>query len=143
MVLANDVFLEDLQVLNGELSPTFTKMNNKYTIELETGEEEVLFKYTVNDGISVSVQNNSNLKDNSIVTIDLIQNNVVVVSYEFNILMETNTTSVFNEIKNEEVEVGNIEFMQKHKNIIIPISAALLIALSFKIIFFGIKKKSI
>lgn len=131
IVLAKDLVLEELMILNGELSLPFDKMNTEYTVTLDEQEFHLELDYKVGDGITVAVNNNHDLENNSIVTLT-ITDNESVLEYNFHILKEAEDISpVFNEVEPEEVN----SFMFKYKIYIIPSVCLILIILCHKILF--------
>lgn len=132
IVNAEDLYLEELKVLNGNISPNFSSNNNKYTITLDKSIKEVEFNFKHLDGVTTLVRGNYNLENDSTVFIDLIKNNEVVATYTFNILKEEEDETTFKEIE-EKTESTNI--MTKYKGIIIPTIDLILIFLNFKLLF--------
>ncbi len=132
IVNAEDLYLEELKVLNGNISPNFSSNNNKYTITLDKSIKEVEFNFKPLDGVTTLVRGNYNLENDSILYIDLISNNEVVTTYTFNILKEEDNETTFKEIE-EKSESTN--FMTKYKSIIIPAIDLILIFLNFKLLF--------
>ena len=136
-VSAKDIYLEELNILNGELSPSFDSLNNEYTVTLSKEEYNIEMDYKVADGITVSIENNFDLENNSVVTIQL-EEEKSTTSYRLHILKEEeeNTLSTFNE---ETIEVPN-NIMYTYKIYIIPSVCFLLILITYKCIFYKKKK---
>ncbi len=54
--------LEDLRVLNGELSPKFDKNNNKYTVKVSNDVKKIDFIFKEDEYLNITVYGNDNLK---------------------------------------------------------------------------------
>ncbi len=136
-VHAKDLYLEELTILNGEISPVFEKLNNEYTITLPKEEYTVEMEYKESEGCTVSVLDNFDLENNSKVTI-LLKNEKNTSEYHFHILKEEEeeTQSAFSE-ETKELPTG---FMYTYKQYIIPSLCFLLIAITYKCIFYKKKK---
>jgi len=138
-VFAKDLVLEELVISNGELSLPFDKLNTEYTVILDNQEFHLDLDYKVSDGITVAVNNNHDLENNSVVNVTLTDNKEVLV-YNFHILKEADDIiPVFNEENSEELN----SFMFKYKIYIIPSICFFLIIIIHKIIFRKHKKKII
>ncbi len=55
--------LEELIVLNGELSPKYDKYNNKYTVKINENVFKLLFEYVKDSEVEITVYGNNNLKE--------------------------------------------------------------------------------
>lgn len=134
---AKDVYLEELTILNGELSPSFDKLNNEYTIILPKEEYTIEINYKASEGCDVSLADNFDLQNNSQVTL-LVTNEKNKSEYHFHILKEEEeeTLTTFNE---EKIEVPS-GFMYTYKLYIIPSICFLLIIITYKCIFYKKKK---
>ena len=132
-VSASDLKLNHLVIENGELSLPFDPLNTSYTISLEKDIDKINFVYEVDNDIEVTIENNQDLQNNSVVVLSL-TNKEDTIFYTFHILKEEeeSTNTVFLEEKEEE----NTNFMMQYKNSIIPISCFILILISYKILFF-------
>jgi hypothetical protein len=131
-VLAKDLYLNDLEIKNGELSLPFTKYNTEYTITLDKSEYSVDFSYQVDEDIAVSILDNYDLENNSIVTIKL-EYQDEQINYYFHILKEVEDDAIV--FKEDDEIVLDDSFMYKYKLYIIPLSCLFLIFLAFKILF--------
>ena len=54
--------LEELKVLNGELSPKYDKYNNVYTVKINNEEKKLDFVFKEDENYQISVYGNNNLK---------------------------------------------------------------------------------
>lgn len=133
-VYANSLMLEDLQVINGSISPEFNSLNNYYTITLNKDVDKVLFKYKETEAV-ITIINNYDLKNNSNVTIEVSKEEEKVI-YNFHILKEEE--SIINVFK--EDKENNENPMYAYKIFIIPGVCFILIVMVFKIIFRRHKK---
>lgn len=131
-VLAKDLYLNDLEIKNGELSLPFTKYNTEYTITLDKSEYSVDFSYQVDEDITASILDNYDLENNSIVTIKL-EYQDEQINYYFHILKEVEDDVIV--FKEDDEIVLDDSFMYKYKLYIIPLSCLFLIFLAFKILF--------
>ena len=61
--------LEELKVLNGDLSPKYDKYNNMYTVKINNDIKKVDFVFKEDDNLDISIYGNDNLKegDNKII----------------------------------------------------------------------------
>lgn len=136
-VSAKDIYLEELNILNGELSPSFDALNNEYTVSLEKEEYNIEIEYKATEDITVTIMNNFDLQNNSTVTI-LLNNEKNKTEYHLHILKEEeeNLQTTFNE---ESVELPT-NFMYTYKIYIIPSVCFLLILITYKCIFYKPKK---
>lgn len=132
-VLAKDLKLNELVIENGKLSIPFDPLNNLYTVALEKDCTTLEISYQVDEEVSVSVKDNQDLKNNSIVTVTLTDENKSV-DYHFHILKEEEEVvkPTFLETPSELLKT-NIMF--EYKNYIIPMVCFTLISIVFKILF--------
>ncbi len=138
-VTAKDLVIDKLEILNGELSPNFDIYNTEYSVILEDSEFNIEFNYQVEEGVIVSVNNNHDLENDSIVTLT-ISKNEEKIDYNFHILKNiTKNTIAFKESVNNEEN----NFMFKYKIYIIPGCCLFLIFIIYKILFHKRKKKII
>ncbi len=99
--------LEELIVLNGELSPKYDRYNNKYTVKINNDVTKLQLSYVKDDDVKVSVYGNNNLQEGS--------NNVLVVlskdnktEYIFLNILKEESKEIFNEINNSSsLEISN------------------------------------
>lgn len=136
-VYASDLTIEELTILNGEISPSFEPLNNEYTVSLAKEEYTIEMDYQVLDGITVSVMDNFDLENNSVVTLILTKEKEKI-EYHLHILKEEEekTLETFYE---EKIEVKN-DFMYTYKIYIIPTICLFLIGLVYKSLFHKHKK---
>lgn len=139
LVNASDLVINDLNITNGILSLPFDPLNTEYTVTLEEIEYNLDLYYKVDNETTVSVLDNHDLENNSLVTVTISKDDKKL-DYHFHILKKENAVNVFNEI-NEDVI--NDSFMFKYKAIVIPSISLLLIIIIHKIIFRKHKKKII
>lgn len=132
-VLASDLKLNALEIKNGKLSLPFDSLNNLYTITLEEDVESVDFVYEVDNEVEVHIENNENLQNNSIVTLQLIHD-TDTIEYTFQILKEE--TEEMRPVFLEEKEEVPTNFMFQYKTMVIPLTCLILLLLSYKIIFY-------
>lgn len=132
-ISARDLKLEDLTIKNGKLSIPFEPLNNEYTVILESDVDLLELEYKVDENINVSVTDNENLVNNSVVTINLTEEKNTV-EYHLHILKEEEekTENVFLEQNALPMETN---IMYEYKNYIIPSVCFLLIFIVFKILF--------
>lgn len=55
--------LEDLKILNGELSPTFDKYNNIYSVGIKKDVNRLVMEYIVTDGYDINIIDNTDLQE--------------------------------------------------------------------------------
>lgn len=136
LVSASSLQLSSLEVLNGVISPSFDSLNNFYTIELNKDEDMIHFQYKEEEGIVVKIINNYSLKNNDVVTLEVLKGEEKV-TYSFHVLKEEEAiTSVFKEEVLEEHTM-----MYEYKIFVVPGGCFLLIVLAYKIIFHKRHKK--
>ena len=99
--------LEELIVLNGELSPKYDKYNNEYTVKVDNSVNKLELSFVKEETVEVSVYGNNNLKEgeNNIVLLitkdgetDYIYLNAIKESSEevFQVFDTTNSLEVAN-----------------------------------------------
>ncbi len=136
LVYAEDIYLKNLQIKNGELSLPFDKYNTEYTITLDDSTFQVDFNYEVEEGVTVAVNNNQDLENDSMVTLSVIKDKDQL-DYHFYILKNSN--EVVSSAPVMEPEIKN-KFIYENKQYIIPSVCLLLIILCHRLLFH--KKKS-
>ena len=96
--------LDDLQVLNGEMTPKYDKYNNHYTVRVNNDVLRLDLKYQTTNNEEVIIYNNDNLKEGSNnVFITITHNNEV--NYIFlNVIKESSTTEVVGIIDDNIIE---------------------------------------
>lgn len=136
-VCAKDIYLEELTILNGELSIPFDALNNEYTITLPKDEYSLEIDYKTKEECNVSIIDNYDLQNNSTVTI-LLNDEKNKTEYHLHILKEEEekTQTTFNE---DTIEIPN-SFMYTYKIYIIPSVCFLLIGITYKCLFYKKKK---
>lgn len=87
--------LEELIILNGEMSIPFDSLNSKYTVFLNENEDRLDIKYKLKAGVFIVIDGNYNLKDGSNVIIS-VSDNKKTENYQLNVYI------------NKSVEAGNI-----------------------------------
>lgn len=129
-VKAKDLYLDTLEIKNGTLSLAYDKYNTQYTVEIAKDVYSLDIEYSKENDYVVTINNNHDLQNDSLVTISL-SNNQDQVTYELHILKdEEETIEVFNEIPKDESN-----FMYTHKIYLIPLVIIILIFILFKIFF--------
>ena len=63
--------LEELNILNGELSINFDSLNSKYTVFLKENENKLDIEYKLKGNTNITIENNNNLVNGSIVIISV------------------------------------------------------------------------
>ena len=63
--------LEELNILNGELSINFDSLNSKYTVFLNENENKLDIEYKLKGNTNITIENNNNLVNGSIVIISV------------------------------------------------------------------------
>ena len=96
--------LDDLQILNGEMTPKYDKYNNHYTVRVSNDVLRLDLKYQTTNNEEVIIYNNDNLKEGSNnVFITITHNNEV--NYIFlNVIKESSTTEVVGIIDDNIIE---------------------------------------
>lgn len=138
IVNAEDLVLKNLQIKNGELSLPFDPYNTEYTVTLKESDFKIDFDYVADQDITVAIDNNTDLENDSVVTLTILKENEKL-DYHFHVLKNSDETiKVFTTPKVEEKE----SFMFKYKQYVIPSGCLFLIFLIFKILFVRKKHKS-
>ncbi len=76
--------LEELKILNGELSINFDPLNSKYTVFLNENENKLDIEYKLKSDTNVTIEGNYNLADGSIVIIS-VTDGKKTIDYYFNV----------------------------------------------------------
>lgn len=76
--------LEELNVLNGELSINFDSLNSKYTVFLNENENKLDIEYKLKSNTNITIEGNYNLVDGSIVIIS-VTDGKKIADYYFNV----------------------------------------------------------
>lgn len=76
--------LEELYVLNGEMSMKFDTLNTKYTILLAPKETSLDLEYKLKTGTNITIEGNNNLINGSVVKLN-VSNEKQTVDYVFNV----------------------------------------------------------
>lgn len=76
--------LEELKVLNGELSIDFNSLNSKYTVFLNENENKLDIEYKLKSNANITIEDNYNLEDGSIVIIS-VTDGKETMDYYFNV----------------------------------------------------------
>ena len=86
--------LDDLQVLNGDMTPKYDKYNNRYTVRVDNNVTKLELDYKINSDNEVNIYGNDSLKEgNNNVFIAITNNNEVNYIY-LNVIKEASTTEV-------------------------------------------------
>ncbi len=90
--------LEELNILNGELSINFDSLNSKYTVFLKENENKLDIEYKLKGNTNITIENNNNLVNGSIVIIS-VTDGKETVNYYLNVYInktEEVTKSIVN-----------------------------------------------
>ena len=129
--------LNDLEIINGELSPAFDSLNNIYSVTVSEDVDELVMEYSTTDGYIVNIIDNQDLDEG--------ENEVylqVIKDEEIN----TYTLLVYKEssepVFNYEYVPETIEVESELPEYVAPliIGSCLLIILIFAILLFKRKK---
>lgn len=129
--------LNDLEIINGELSPAFDSLNNIYSVTVSEDVDELVMEYSAPDGYIVNIIDNQDLDEG--------ENEVylqVIKDEEIN----TYTLLVYKEssepVFNYEYVPETIEVESELPEYVVPliIGSCLLIILIFAILLFKRKK---
>ncbi len=140
MAYAEDFYLNDLKILNGVLSLPFDSLNTEYTVELAETEFQIDFDYKVSEDVTVSVMDNYDLENDSIVTLILSKDDKKL-EYHFHVLKDEAVSTFHYDLENGSEQTDH--FMYKYKLYIIPSVCLFLIIIVHKILFRKHKKKII
>lgn len=130
-VLATDINLLELNILNGEISPSFDPLNNTYSVLIDKDVSNLDIAFKNNDGVIVDIIDNFDLENNSMVKIKCHSNNKEVIYNLLIVKEEEENLFVFKEDKNEL----DTSFMSLYKIYVIPSVCFLIILIFFKLIF--------
>lgn len=132
--------LQDLEILNGELSMKFDPLNTKYTVTVDSNEETLEFNYKLKENCEISVIGNAlNEYKNEVVL--TIYNDTESMSYYLTVYKEEIITANSNINLKEEIVLSENQDMP---NYIAPLIASVcfLVILLFFTLLFKKKKKS-
>lgn len=126
--------LQNLEVLNGELTPKYDVNNDTYTVQVTSEVTSLDLKYDLPETSLVNVYGNENfLAGKNYVTIEVIDSNEKVNTLNLIVMKEeVKTTSAF------PIEVSPVEVRKELPGYVAPLIAMicfLLILLSFGLIF--------
>lgn len=97
--------LEELLVLNGEMSVKFDTMNTKYTVLLEPNETKLNLQYKLKEDTNIVIEGNYDLENGSIVKL-IVSDKKKSTDYYINVYIkdtqEVNKT--FNDFVNLEID---------------------------------------
>lgn len=79
--------LEELNILNGEMSLKFDPLNTKYTVFLDNNDKELNLEYKLKEGTNIIIEGNYNLDNGSVVVLT-ISDNEESVNYVFNVYVK-------------------------------------------------------
>ncbi len=127
-----------LDILNGELSPSYHEYNTLYTVNVDSDVQELEMKYFVDEKYTVNVINNKNLLvGENIININVLENDEIVEQYIL-LVNKEEVSTVFNEVVlTPEVNPSSSQ-MEKLPDYVIPlmiIFVLILILLMFKVLF--------
>ena len=109
IVQAEDLGLKDLQIKNGELSLPFDPYNTEYTVTLDNEEFQIYFDYQVEDDYVVTVENNLDLENDSLVTLNVSKGEEHLL-YHFYVLKNNEEVPTI-AIKSNDLEEENFMFV--------------------------------
>ena len=132
-----ETVINELSILNGELSPKFDKYNNYYSVTINKDINELDFNYTIDNDekYSVEIINNNNLVQNKYVYATIYDKETDEKNtYIFKVFMNDGSdVPVFNEIKNEEK--SDVKVKKRNYAPLIGTICFLLIIFVFKTMF--------
>lgn len=132
--------LQDLEILNGELSMKFDPLNTKYTVTVDSNEETLELNYKLKENSEISVIGNAlNEYKNEVVL--TVYNDTESMSYYLTVYKEETITANSNINLKEEIVLSENKDMP---NYIAPLIASVcfLVILLFFTLLFKKKKKS-
>ncbi len=80
MLIMVKYMLEEMEILNGELSLKFDYLNTKYTVMVDSTVSKLDLNLKVRDDCEISIFNNNNLVNNSVVVVT-VYNDEEMISY--------------------------------------------------------------
>lgn len=132
--------LEELNILNGELSIDFDSLNSKYTVFLKENENMLDIEYKLKSDTNITIEGNYNLVDGSIVIIR-VTDGKETMNYFFNVYINK-TEQVNNSVINGiELEVNSKKEVSEYVGPGIACSCFLLILFLFVFLFHKKKVK--
>ena len=132
--------LEELKILNGELSINFDPLNSKNTVFLNENENKLDIEYKLKSDTNVTIEGNYNLADGSIVIIS-VTDGKKTIDYYFNVYI-SKTEEVNKSIVNGTLlEVDSKKEISEYAGPGIACSCFLLILFLFAFLFHKRKAK--
>lgn len=132
--------LEDLEIVNGELSLEFDPLNTKYTVMVDSDVDYLEINYKIDDDSNISIMGNELAKEENEVVIT-VYNDTESMSYYFTVYKDLAApASVGLDLKEEIIISENKDV----PNYVAPLiaSACFLFILLFFTLLFKKKKKS-
>ncbi len=131
--------LEELRVLNGEMTPKYDKYNNKYTITVANNVSKVKFEFKKDENTEVIIYGNNNIKvgENNIVL--LVKNNDQSEYIFINVIKQSDADVMEVFDSTNQLEIANS--VPIYSGYLIATSCFLIILLLFLRIF-GRKNKA-
>ena len=125
--------LNDLKILNGELSPKYDINNNRYTVKIKKDVKKLNISYPIEKDKEVHILGNNNLNNNeNYVVISIKQNNIINYIY-LNVIKEE-TQSVFESADvTKSLEIANSTPI--YGGTLIALSVIMIIITSFVLLF--------
>lgn len=96
--------LLDLQILNGDLSPSFDKYVDTYTINVTKDTDFLIIDYQVEDGFVVNIINNELKEGDNFVYLE-VKNDTEINIYTLEVYKEITKDVIYNEQDYTAVEV--------------------------------------
>ncbi len=127
----NSVNLKKLKVEGYKISPSFNKLNNKYTVIINSSDEKIDIKYDVFDkNATVKINGNKNLKYGENTVILTVENKEKKQEYFLTVIKnkKLNKDKITTQIKKNNLN-------KNYSLIIIPLVAILIIIISWYFIF--------
>lgn len=132
--------LHNLEILNGELSPTFDENNNTYTVSVDSDVTSLKLTYTIDKEANVNIIGNSDFEEGeNTVLIEVTKENDAALTYTLIVTKKSVKTS-----SNLVIEPVKAEVTKNLPIYVAPLIASvcfILILISFRLIFIRRKHK--
>lgn len=131
--------LEDLEILNGQMTPKFDKYNDIYTVEIDYNIESLVIDYKLAENTNISIYGNEDLKvGENIIYLELVKDDIKKV-YTIYANKKEEVKSSFSEFNSME----KVEVPKKTPQYVAPLIGAscfLIILITFCLLFAKRKK---
>ena len=129
--------LNDLEIINGELSPAFDSLNNIYSVTVSEDVDELVMEYSTTDGYIVNVIDNQDLDEGENEVYLQVIKDEEINTYTLLVYKESSET-----VFNYEYVPETIEVESELPEYVAPliIGSCILIILIFAILLFKRKK---